>query len=245
MWLHPRIIDRGLLQQIRRSCRPNVKIALCPPSSTPSKSSAKCTSSSKTLPTTAWTWKSPRPPRAAARPWSASRCATCSPAPSSTRPSRPATSSRSPTSKPSKPPTSTPTAKAPTSSTRKPSTPSASKRQARRRTRVPSRRRNRQARQVQRQPHRPAIAREGRTRCRLHRARRPRRHRQRRRHQACTAGNRPRDSRSLLHQRGRKGQGLHRDPRVRRESVIGPQLAPHATLARRNTCKALRPNSLP
>ena len=79
----------------------------------------------------------------------------------------------------------------------------------------------------------------------LHRAGRPRRHRQRRSHQACTTGNRHRDSRALLRQRRRKGQGPDRDPRVRRESVIGPQLAPHATLARRNTCKALRPNSLP
>ena len=55
---------------------------------------------------------SPLPPRAAARPWFASRCATCSPAPSSTRPSRPAKNSRSPISKPSRRPTFTPTAKA-------------------------------------------------------------------------------------------------------------------------------------
>ena len=47
----------------------------------------------------------------------------------------------------------------------------------------------------------------------------PRRYRQRQRHQARHARNRPRDSRAALHQRGREGQGPHRDPRVRRPSV--------------------------
>ena len=54
------------------------------------------------------------------------KCVTCSPAPSSTRPSKPATSSKSPTCRPSRPPTFIATPMAPTSSTRRPSKPSPS-----------------------------------------------------------------------------------------------------------------------
>ena len=175
-------------------------------------SSARCTSSTKGRPTTAWTSKchahrARRPdagPHQDAEPADARRVRQDVQGRRKVRGARPRGRSTRRSCMP--------TASATISWIRRPSTRSRSAPEMLGEDReAPGGQPDRAGPEVQRQSDRRAVSAARRAQSQRHRARRAGQHRQRQRHQARHAGDRPRDAGAAVHQRRRESQGPHRD----------------------------------